>query len=81
MCRADPTLLPHIWAAKNRDGEKSVGTTDEIEELVDESKWLETEDELARSSASFAGSEDAPSAGYSWRSVQLDDRNSLRQRT
>ena len=73
-------MLPHISAAKNRDGEESVGTTDEIKELVDESKWLETEDELARCSAPFAGSEDAPSAGYSWRSARLDDRNNFHQR-
>ena len=81
MCRADPRLLTHIWTVKNWDSEESVGATDEIEELMDGSKWPETQAELARFYAPFAGSEGASSAGYSWQSVRLDDRNSFEQKT
>ena len=48
---------------------------------MDGSKCPETKYELPRFLAALVGSEDASSAGYSWRSVRLSDRNKFERRT
>ena len=44
---------------------------------MDESKWPETENRLARFPVPLVDSEIASTAGYSWRSLRLDDRSSF----